>query len=148
MVQNFQNLINQDNLAKRGIFYVGGHISGNDGRHHMCNQMFIEAYIPKEIRCPYPLVFFHGAGQTNVNWLTTPDGRMGWADYFVSQGYCVYLAEQPARGRSAYHPEENGPVSTTLWKQFKAVLPPMKEIGPRPLFTPNGPEPQRRTIRY
>ena len=109
MVQNLQNLINQDNLAKRGIFYVGGHISGNDGRHHMCNQMFVEAYIPKKIRCPYPLVFFHGAGQTNVNWLTTPDGRMGWADYFVSQGYCVYLAEQPARGRSAYHPEENGP---------------------------------------
>jgi pimeloyl-ACP methyl ester carboxylesterase len=52
---------------------------------------------------------FHGAGQTNMNWLQTPDGRMGWADYFVSQGFCVVLAEQPSRGRSAYHPAAEGP---------------------------------------
>lgn len=26
----------------------------------------------------------------------------------VSKGFCVYLAEQPALGRSAYHPEESG----------------------------------------
>ena len=109
MDQNRPYFTDQTDLGKRGIFYVGGHISGPEGRHHMCNQMFVEAYIPKTIRHPYPLILFHGAGQTNVNWLMTPDGRMGWADYFVSQGYCVYLVEQPARGRSAYHPEENGP---------------------------------------
>lgn len=102
-------LIETENLAKRAVFYVGGHYSGEKGKTHRCDQMFVEAYIPKEVLHPYPVIMFHGAGQTNVNWLTTPDGRMGWADYFVSKGYAVFLAEQPARGRSAYHPEENGP---------------------------------------
>ena len=108
----------QSKLAKRGIFYVGGHISGQEGKRHMCNQMFVEAYVPEKILHPYPLIFFHGAGQTNVNWLVTPDGRMGWADYFLSLGYVVYLAEQPARGRSAYHPEENG---STIYHSMEAI---------------------------
>lgn len=102
-------LIDQEALGKRAVFYVGGHYSGEKGKTHCCNQMYVEAYIPNTILHPYPVIMFHGAGQTNVNWLTTPDGRMGWADYFLSKGYAVYLAEQPARGRSAYHPEDNGP---------------------------------------
>ncbi len=74
----------------------------------MSGQMFVEVYIPKEIRHEVSLIFLHGAGQTNVNWLQTPDGRKGWADYFIEKGYVVYLAEQPARGRSAYHPDVDG----------------------------------------
>jgi pimeloyl-ACP methyl ester carboxylesterase len=34
----------------------------------------------------------------------TPDGRKGWAEYFVEQGYVVYMIDQPSRGRSAWHP--------------------------------------------
>lgn len=103
------SVIDQSFLGGRGTFFVGGHISGAEGKRHMCNQMFVEVYVPSKPSKPYPLILFHGAGQTNLNWGNTPDGRMGWADYFVSQGYTVYLAEQPARARSAYHPEENGP---------------------------------------
>ena len=36
----------------------------------------------------------------------TPDGRKGWADFFVEQGYIVYMVEQPMRGRSAWHPSD------------------------------------------
>lgn len=100
--------IEQDFLGKQAVFYVGGKICGEAGNQYLGGQMFVEAYEPKKIRFPYPLIFFHGAAQTNAGWLSTPDGRMGWADYFVSQGYTVYLAEQPARGRSAYHPREHG----------------------------------------
>lgn len=95
-------------VKKKGIFYAGGEYVGKAGDHYVCNQMFIEAYAPENVVCEYPILMFHGAGQTNVNWLTTPDGRMGWADYFVSKGYQVCLVEQPARGRSAYHPDQNG----------------------------------------
>ncbi len=101
--------IRQDHVEKKSIFYVGGTYSQKEGKKHLYNQMYVEAYFPKQLLYPYPVIMFHGAGQTNVNWLVTPDGRMGWADYFVSKGFAVYLAEQPARGRSAYHPEENGP---------------------------------------
>ena len=99
----------QSALRSKGYFFVGGHYCGDPGSSFMSGQMFVEVFVPKDIRHPYPLIMFHGAGQTNLNWLTTPDGRMGWADFFIREGYVVYLAEQPARGRSAYHPEVDGP---------------------------------------
>lgn len=94
--------------AASGHFFVGGKIAGNEGSHFISNQMLVEVYVPTEQKHEYPLIFFHGAGQSNLNWLQTPDGRMGWKDYFLSQGFVVYLVEQPARGRSAYHPSVNG----------------------------------------
>lgn len=100
--------IDQSFVAKRAIFYVGGRYYEENEKHFYGDQMFVEAYMPQKLTHPYPIIMFHGAGQTNVNWLTTPDGRMGWCDYFVSKGYCVCLAEQPARGRSAYHPNIHG----------------------------------------
>lgn len=102
------SFIKQDYLGEKSIFFVGGEYKGEAEKTRMCGQMFVEAYRPKIIKFPYPLILFHGAGQTNTGWLMTPDGRMGMAEYFVSQGFCVYLAEQPARGRSAYHPELHG----------------------------------------
>ena len=45
------------------------------------------------------------------NWLNTPDGRKGWASWLLEQGYIVYLIDQPARGRSPYHPS-HGPTVT------------------------------------
>lgn len=44
------------------------------------------------------------ANQLSQNWLNTPDGRKGWASWFLQQGYVVYLVDQPQRGRSAYMP--------------------------------------------
>src|ERR1700753_2867124 len=38
------------------------------------------------------------------NWLNTPDGRQGWASYFLNQGYTLYLTDQPQRGRSPWLP--------------------------------------------
>jgi pimeloyl-ACP methyl ester carboxylesterase len=51
-------------------------------------------------------VLIHGAAQTATNWMGTPDGRKGWAEYFVEQGYVVYMIDQPMRGRLAYHPDD------------------------------------------
>lgn len=121
--------IDQSHVGSKSIFYVGGEITGESGRHRMKNQMFVEAYFPQEQTHPWPVVMFHGAGQTNVNWLITPDGRMGWADYFVSKGYAVYLCEQPSRGRSAYHPEDNGP---RTYHTLEAMQRFMSNRGPWP----------------
>ena len=60
--------------------------------------------MPRQVRQPNPIVFFHGNGQTGVDWQQTPDGRAGWAYYLVEQGYVVYMVDYPARGRSAYVP--------------------------------------------
>lgn len=101
--------IDQSFVGSKSIFYIEGDIIRDSGKQHMYNQMYVEAFFPVTQTKPWPIIMFHGAGQTNVNWLMTPDGRMGWADWFVSKGYAVYLCEQPSRGRSAYHPDQNGP---------------------------------------
>ena len=119
--------IDQRFLSAKSIFYIDGEVTGEPGKHHMKNQMYVEAYFPKVQTHPWPVVMFHGAGQTCVNWLITPDGRMGWADYFVSRGYAVYLCEQPSRGRSAYHPEDNGP---QIYHSLESLQRFMSDNGP------------------
>jgi pimeloyl-ACP methyl ester carboxylesterase len=51
----------------------------------------------------------HGGTRSGANWTGTPDGREGWAQYFVRRGYAVYVVDQPGRGRSAYVPQVYGP---------------------------------------
>ncbi|HYW59152.1 MAG TPA: alpha/beta hydrolase [Xanthobacteraceae bacterium] len=96
--------VDQSAVAQRGYFYVGGKYVGEPGKEIMQGQIYVEVLAPKDVRRPYPLVLIHGAAQTATNWMGTPDGRKGWAEYFVEQGYVVYMIDQPMRGRSAYHP--------------------------------------------
>lgn len=47
-----------------------------------------------------PIVFLHGYGQSRMGWLTTPDGRDGWAQMFLRSGHAAYLVDQPGRGEA------------------------------------------------
>jgi pimeloyl-ACP methyl ester carboxylesterase len=96
--------VDQSAVAQRGYFYVGGKYTGEPGKEIMQGQIYVEVLAPKDVRPPYPLVLIHGAAQTATNWMGTPDGRKGWAEFFVEQGYVVYMIDQPMRGRSAWHP--------------------------------------------
>jgi len=98
--------VDQSAVAKRGYFYVGGKYVGEPGKEIMQGQIYVEVLAPKKQRRPYPLVLIHGAAQTATNWMGTPDGRKGWAEYFVEQGWVVYMIDQPMRGRSTYHPAD------------------------------------------
>jgi pimeloyl-ACP methyl ester carboxylesterase len=100
------------NVARTGFFYVGGQYIGEPGKQVMDGDMYVEVWVPKALRHPYPLVFFHGAAQTGTDWLQTPDGRPGWAYYFTDQGYVVYMVDQPTRGRSPYIPGVDGDLKT------------------------------------
>ena len=87
---------------RQGYFFVGGRYVETDKGPLMARQMYVEYYLPSTQTHPYPLVMIHGAGQTGTNFTGTPDGRKGWAQFFVERGYVVYVIDQPARGRSAY----------------------------------------------
>jgi len=99
-------------VAERSYFFVGGSYVGEPAKQVMHGQMFVERLAPSKPAHPYPLVLISGAAQTATNWLGTPDGRKGWAEFFVSQGYVVYIVDQPARGRSAWQQGTDGPVRT------------------------------------
>jgi len=44
----------------------------------------------------------HGGTATGLEFTGTPDGREGWAQFFLRRGYAVYVVDQVARGRSPY----------------------------------------------
>jgi pimeloyl-ACP methyl ester carboxylesterase len=70
--------------------------------------MYVEKLVPETSNnaIEYPLVFMTGGSQSGTNWLNTPDGRRGWASYFLSQGYTIYITDQPQRGRSPWIPSD------------------------------------------
>lgn len=92
----------------REVFFVGGSYAGEGADQVMRGAMYVEHLRPSRPTRKYPLVLISGTAQTAVNWMTTPDGRKGWAQHFVEQGYEVYMVDQPARGRSAWNPGVDG----------------------------------------
>jgi pimeloyl-ACP methyl ester carboxylesterase len=120
-------------LAKQGYFFVGGHyFDAPDGRF-MSGQMFVKYQIPLHQKHPYPIVMFAGGGQTGLNYEGTPDGREGWASYFVAQGYAVYVLDQPARGRSPYQADDAGATvrNPIAWVQRQFVTPERAKLWPQ-----------------
>ena len=96
-------------VAKQGYLFAGGQYSPVNGKEVMSGQIYAEYQIPRNRTHPYPIVMVHGAIQTGTNFTGTPDGREGWAQYFLRQGYAVYVVDQPGRARSSYQPDLNGP---------------------------------------
>ena len=94
----------------RAISIVGGKIDPAGEGQPIVGHMYVEYMIPQRLRPPYPIVMVHGGSQTGTNFTGTPDGREGWAQYFVRRGYAVYVVDQVARGRSAHWNDVHGPV--------------------------------------
>jgi pimeloyl-ACP methyl ester carboxylesterase len=95
-------------VAKQGYLFAGGKYATVNGKRVMAGQIYAEFQIPKNQTHRYPIVMVHGAIQTGTNFTGTPDGRMGWAEYFLRQGYAVYVIDQPGRGRASYDADSEG----------------------------------------
>jgi pimeloyl-ACP methyl ester carboxylesterase len=98
-------------IAKQGYFFVGGAIDPNREGSPTVGHMYVEYQVPQRLAHPYPVVMIHGGSQTGTNFTGTPDGRDGWAQFFLRRGYAVYVVDQVARGRAAQWSQANGPVS-------------------------------------
>ncbi|ANQ25155.1 hypothetical protein BA894_01235 [Vibrio natriegens] len=104
-------------LKNRGSFMVGGELVKREASqlstifgkpldfdgHITVNQMYVEFMVPEK-ETGVPVVMLHGATLSGKTYDTTPDGRMGWYEYFVRQGHPVYVPDQVSRGRSGFDP--------------------------------------------
>jgi pimeloyl-ACP methyl ester carboxylesterase len=96
-------------IAEQGYFHVGGSYQTIDKSEILVGQMYVWYQIPEQSRRPYPVVLVHGGGQTGTNFLRTPDGRAGWAEFFLQEGYTVYVVDWPGHGKSNYVAPVYGP---------------------------------------
>jgi pimeloyl-ACP methyl ester carboxylesterase len=64
---------------------------------------YVQYFIPAEER-HLPVVLVHGGGLTGSCWESTPDGRRGWVEHFLRDGYPVYLVDNVERGRAGWYP--------------------------------------------
>lgn len=97
-------------IAKQGSFFVGGRDVKSDTLSTLpayaasgtvtVDQMYVHFQVPAG-PAAVPIVLIHGCCLTGKTWETTPDGRMGWDEYFVRKGRPVYVIDQAWRGRSA-----------------------------------------------
>lgn len=97
-------------LTSRGRFFVGGEQVektavelgrfGPDDRITI-NPMYVEYMVP-DGAAKVPVVMVHGATLSGKTYDTTPDGRMGWYEYFVRQSYPVYVVDRIGRARSGF----------------------------------------------
>ncbi|KAG6833594.1 hypothetical protein H0H87_004221 [Tephrocybe sp. NHM501043] len=112
-------------LHRREYFYVGERYTTLRSSNIASGQIYVEHLTPPKVTRPLPLLFIHGNGMTGTNFLNTPDRRPGWADYFLSKGYEVYLVDQPSRGRSPWQKDIDGAQSTfdvlTIESRFTAT---------------------------
>lgn len=106
-------------IQKQGSFAVGGTVVTSPGKFDITKQgaynpagvdpagqtlhgdhAYAFYQIPANTR-KFPIVFWHGHGQSTKTWETTPDGREGFQNIFLRRGFSVYLIDQPRRGHAA-----------------------------------------------
>jgi len=75
---------------------------------------------------------FSGGGQSGLNYTGTPDGREGWMQFFLRQGYAVYVLDQPSRGRSPHQPEVGPQLRRAVeWVQQRFTAPERSNLWPQ-----------------
>lgn len=84
--------------------FAGGNYSAGAYGRMMSGQLYAEFQIPAKQTHSFPIVMIHGGSQSGTNFTGTPDGREGWAQYFLRRGYAVYVVDQPGRARAPTRP--------------------------------------------
>lgn len=144
-------------LSLRAIrgFHVGGQIVHLDGQarlemqtitgnplrtidpngHYAVGQLYAQHFEQAVPTLPHPLHLWHGGGLTGACWEDTPDGRPGWALWFLRHGFDLILPDASERGRASWAPypeiNEEAPWHRTLdhaWSMFR--------IGPEGGYDP------------
>lgn len=115
--------------SRRGSFWVGvsDRVDGALGTVER-GPMYVEWEAPADPTASeggQVWVLVHGGGGQGTDYLTTPDGRLGWSRLLVLEGHTVYVVDRPGHGRSPHHPDVLGPMGPQMGAQAL-----------RPIFVP------------
>ncbi|MGN0909640.1 MAG: alpha/beta fold hydrolase [Succinivibrio sp.] len=106
---------NPINVADFGVFSSGGTVTAPAAGKYNPQKNWLDStragttahvdhasvlYAIPEPSNSIPVVMLHGYGQSRTGFMTTPDGRQGWAQDFMRKGYPVFLVDQPRRGEA------------------------------------------------
>lgn len=127
-------------LKSVGSFFVGGRsvsMTANQiglftGGSTMIDQMYVQYMVPQGGPKP-SIIMVHGGTLTGASYETTPDGRMGWFEYFVRKGHPSYVVDQVGRGRSGYNHAPFNDVRTGA--QPPGTLPALRRISDEVAWT-------------
>jgi pimeloyl-ACP methyl ester carboxylesterase len=122
-------------LSDQGSFFVNEELTNTDfsssgdqntpGKISVSG-MYVQYQIPEEQRPDaLPVIMMHGSGHTGKTYEDTPDGRMGWAEYFVRQGFPVYVVDQVGRARSGFNPTS---INQATVEHNSELLPPTGQV--------------------
>src|SRR6478609_7554432 len=109
-------------LRDMGSFHVGGRVIEITGQpikevvftpggvpakidpngKYQIEQMYAQYFLQQNPKGKLPLLMWHGGGLTGVTYETKPDGNPGWLNYFLRQGWDVYVSDAMERGRSGW----------------------------------------------
>ncbi len=71
---------------------------------------YVQYFVPRNAH-DVSITFVHGGGGQGAEFLTTADGRPGWAHAFLREGYPVYILDRPGHGRSTWSEPILGPAT-------------------------------------
>lgn len=87
-------------LKTMGSLFFGGTVSKSaNGETFHGDHGYAQYYIPQNAR-DYPLIMWHGIGQSGKTYESTPDGREGFQAILTRRDWPVYIIDQPRRGRA------------------------------------------------
>ena len=89
-------------LSTMGSLSFGGSVKTTEnGETFHGDHGYAQYYIPQKSR-RYPIIMWHGIGQSGKTYESTPDGREGYMSILPRRDWSVYIIDQPRRGRAGY----------------------------------------------
>ena len=89
-------------LRDMGLFYVGGEVRNTAGFEQHVDQALVHFLVPDTEQPKTPVVMYPGLGLSSYIYLSTPDGREGWAQAFARRGFSAYVYDPVNTGPSGF----------------------------------------------
>ena len=89
-------------LGEMGMFFVGGEVRETAGFEQHVDQALVHYLVPETEQPKAPVVMYPGLGLSSYIYLSTPDGREGWAQAFARRGFSAYVYDPVNTGPSGF----------------------------------------------